>query len=117
MERNLTCIICPMGCNLKVTMDCNEVLDIWGNQCPRGAKYAKMECTDPHRMVTTTMRCSDDTMISVKTSAPIPKKYVKSCVDRINEVTIAGPVSIGDVLLRDIFGIDIIATQSYPRKG
>ena len=38
MKRNLTCIVCPMGCQLSVTVDQGKVSAVFGNSCPRGAE-------------------------------------------------------------------------------
>jgi len=116
MERVLTCITCPLGCSLHITIEGQEVVAVSGNQCPRGAVYAEMECTDPRRTVTTTMRCCDGAVISVKTSDAIPKKHVKACVTCINSAVAKIPVRIGDVVLHDIFGCDVIATQNHPAE-
>ncbi len=34
--RNLTCISCPMGCQITVEMDGSEVVGVSGNTCKRG---------------------------------------------------------------------------------
>ena len=34
--KDLTCIGCPLGCSLVVTMENNEVTSVTGNTCPRG---------------------------------------------------------------------------------
>ena len=50
--RELTCIICPKGCALKVELDENgKVLGVTGNTCKRGAEYAENECTNPMRLL------------------------------------------------------------------
>ena len=73
MKRELTCIVCPMGCSLEVELDGNKVVGVTGNTCPRGAKYAEAECTNPQRTITTTMKCSDGSVIAVKTDTTIPR--------------------------------------------
>ena len=40
--RELTCIGCPLGCQLTVTMG-NDEIKVEGNTCPRGEAYAKKE--------------------------------------------------------------------------
>ena len=77
MDRMLTCIICPRGCSLHVQGEGNE-LSVSGNACPKGAQYAKDECTHPVRTVTAVVRVANraDTMVSVKTAAPIPKEHI-----------------------------------------
>ena len=37
-----------------------------GNTCKRGAEYARTECTDPRRTLTTTLRCTDGGVVAVK---------------------------------------------------
>ncbi|MCD8007748.1 MAG: DUF1667 domain-containing protein, partial [Clostridiales bacterium] len=54
--KNLTCIGCPLGCPLEVTMENGEVVSVTGNTCPRGAAYARKEVTTPTRIVTSTVR-------------------------------------------------------------
>ena len=48
-KRDLTCIGCPLGCQITVTMENGEVTDVKGNTCPRGDKYAREEVTNPTR--------------------------------------------------------------------
>ena len=49
-ERALTCIVCPRGCPLTVTLgEGGEVLSVTGNAGKRGVEYATTECTPPHR--------------------------------------------------------------------
>ena len=56
MVRELTCIVCPLGCDLKVELDENKrVLSVSGNTCPRGKVYAENECVNPRRTVTSTV--------------------------------------------------------------
>ncbi len=55
-ERDLTCIGCPMGCPLTVTMENGEVISVTGNTCTRGDIYARKEVTNPTRIVTSTVR-------------------------------------------------------------
>ena len=54
--RELTCIGCPLGCAITVTMDGSTVTAVTGNTCPRGDAYARKEVTNPTRIVTSTVR-------------------------------------------------------------
>lgn len=112
MERKLTCIICPMGCPLTVQLQGKEILNIAGNTCPRGKAYAESECINPQRTVTTTVRCSDGGLVSVKTDRPIPKDKVMECMALINKAVATLPVSIGDCIVEDVFGGRVVATQN-----
>ena len=70
----LTCIECPMGCELEVqTLDA-KVVSVEGNGCPRGKAYAQNEMVCPRRVLTTSIRATNGKMVSVKTDAPIKKR-------------------------------------------
>ena len=112
MQRKLTCIICPLGCEITVQTEDKKVLDITGHTCPRGKAYAESECTAPKRTLTSTVRCSDGSLVSVKTQTPIPKEKMSECMAILNGVTATLPVSIGDVIVEDVFGSKIVATQN-----
>ena len=112
MERSLTCIVCPLGCGLKVELDGNKVLSVSGNTCKRGEIYANNECTNPQRTVTTTVKCSDGGVVAVKTDKTIPKEKMTECVKIINNTVADLPISIGDVIIKDVFGADIVATAN-----
>jgi len=112
MTRELVCIICPRGCNLKVEMEEGKILSVTGNSCPRGVKYAEDECCNPQRTVTSTVRCECGRMIAVKTDRPIPKDKVFECMKMINSAKVSGPVSIGDVIISDVFGSNVVATEN-----
>ena len=73
MKRELTCIVCPMGCQLTAELEDGKVVSVSGFTCPRGKQYAIDECTHPVRTLTTTVRCTDGGVVAVKTNRPIPK--------------------------------------------
>ena len=112
MERNLTCIICPRGCSLTVTVDGDKTRVI-GHSCPKGEKYGIDECVNPVRTVTSIVRVSnrEDTMVSVKTAEPISKGNIFDIMEIIRKTQVEAPVSIGDVIIEDVFGTNVIATK------
>ena len=113
-ERNLTCIVCPRGCQVTVKFDGDgKISEIAGNACKRGLEYAENECTHPVRTVTSTVKCSDGGIVAVKTSAPIPKERVFDVMKRINKERCSDDIKIGDVVIQDILGlsVDVIATS------
>ena len=112
MKRNLTCIVCPIGCSLEIEIINGEVVSVTGNTCPRGEKYAVSECTNPERMVTTTIRCENGMVLPVKTDRPIPKDKVFECMKIINNHTYKLPVKVKDVIIENVFGANIIATKN-----
>ena len=88
MKRELTCIICPRGCRLSVDID-NNTVSVSGNACPKGEKYGIEECVHPTRTLTSVVRVEnrENTMLSVKTAAPIPKEHVFDAVEIIKKTT------------------------------
>ena len=112
MKRNLICIVCPIGCEMEVTIDENGIINVVGNNCPRGQKYALTECENPERVITTTILCNNGKVLPVKTSRPIPKDKIFDCMKIINENICQLPVSIGDVIISDVFGANIVATSN-----
>ena len=119
-ERILTCIGCPLGCMLTVTLENGAVTGVQGNTCKRGDDYARKECTAPERMVTGTVRVLDGKapVVSVRTAMPIPKEKVMEAAAVMHAVAVKAPVALGDVVLADIAGTgaDLIATRSVAEK-
>ena len=114
-ERKLTCIVCPKGCDLTVTFDDEgNIENISGFTCPRGKEYAYAERTAPVRTVTSTVRCADGEVVSVKTSKPIPKEKVFDVMAAINSVIADNSLKIGDVVISQVCGTDadVVATSN-----
>jgi CxxC motif-containing protein len=112
---NLTCIQCPLGCQIEVTMEDGKIKNISGNSCIRGKMYAEKEITAPVRIVTSTVKVigGKRPVTSVKTRTGIPKNMIFKCMDVINNITLHSPVKMGDVVIADVLGtgVDIIATS------
>lgn len=115
-KRELTCIQCPLGCALTVTLENGQVTDVTGNNCKRGDIYARKEITNPTRIVTSTVRVIGGTaaVVSVKTIPDVPKEKIADCVAALKTLTVKAPVAIGDVLLSNVAktGADIVATKA-----
>lgn len=117
--RELTCIQCPMGCPLSVTID-GENVSVTGNTCPRGAEYGKKEVTNPTRIVTSSVSVPDGEIarVSVKTANDIPKGKIFEIMEEITRTTVQAPVHIGDVIISNVAdtGVNIIATKNVEKK-
>ncbi len=105
-KRELTCIRCPMGCQITVTLEDGQVKDITGNTCPRGAEYAANEVTHPVRTVTSTAKVigGELAVVPVKTKTDVPKEMMMEVMKAIAGIEVKAPVKIGDVLLEDAAG-------------
>ncbi len=117
--QKLTCIGCPIGCPLQLTHEGNEVLEIEGHACNRGAKYAVQEFTDPRRSMSTTVAISGArwSRLPVRVTRQVPKERVMEAVAQIHQLRLEAPVVRGQVLIHDLLGeagCDVIATRSLP---
>ena len=104
MTKTLTCIECPMGCEVEVTLENGKPVAVKGNTCPRGKLYAENEVVCPKRVVTSTIRAKSGEMIPVKTDKPVNKSEIFEVMKKINASTCELPVKIGDVIVENISG-------------
>jgi len=113
MERILTCIVCPRGCQLTATLEEGRVTSVTGNACKRGVTYAENECTNPVRTVTSTVRCEGGGIIAVKTESTVPKARVFDVMKEINRTRVKNDTDIGDVVIENVcgLGVRVVATS------
>lgn len=114
-KRELTCIGCPLGCQLTVSINGDDIT-VEGNTCKRGAVYAKKEVTAPTRIVTSSVQIlgGEIPRVSVKTAGDIPKEKIFAIMDEIRNITVKAPVKIGDVIIHNCAetGVNVIATKN-----
>lgn len=114
--REFICIGCPVGCELKVSFD-NKTINVTGNQCIIGKKFAEEEITDPRRNISMAVKTNlngKKIMVSVKTESEIPKDMIFQVIKEIKNKKITYAVNVGDVIIKNVLdtGIDIVATSS-----
>ncbi|MBQ6411214.1 MAG: DUF1667 domain-containing protein [Atopobiaceae bacterium] len=111
---HITCVQCPMGCPLEVTLEDGVVTSVTGNTCPRGRTYGEHEATHPERVVTSLVTVEGDWHpISVKTATPVPKESVPAVLAQIRAACVRPPVAEGDVIVANAAGtgVDVVATK------
>lgn len=112
--KELTCIGCPLGCPLTVTIE-GEAITVQGNTCKRGEIYGKKEVTNPTRIVTSSVRVAGGelAMVSVKTQNDIPKGKIFDIMAEIRAAELTAPVQAGQVVIADCAGtgVAVIATK------
>lgn len=96
-----------------MTVD-EETMEVKGNSCKRGREYAEAEVKNPVRTLTTTVKVTNrkDIVVSVKTKTPVAKDKIFDVIAEIKKLSVTAPVKIGDILLNDIAGTDIIITKN-----
>ena len=87
-----------------------------GNQCPRGAKYALNEITNPTRMVTSTVKITSELVkrLPVIRSREVPKNKMFEVMKALDGIVVHPPVYLHDIILENVasLGVDIIATRT-----
>lgn len=118
--RELICIGCPMGCALTVEIENKDNIKVTGNLCKRGEIYGKKECTNPTRIVTSTVCVEGGEIdaVSVKTEEDIPKDKIFEIMTALEDVKVKAPIKIGDIVVENIAntGVNIIATKNVNVK-
>ena len=113
--KKVACIICPHGCAISVSGEPkeNRVDRIEGYRCQRGQEYARQEFLFPTRILTASVRVTEPgrRMLPVRSSAPVPLELLFPCMAEIKKQTVHAPVSLHQVVVRDILdtGADIVA--------
>ncbi len=117
----LICINCPKGCQLEVTMTI-EGLKTIGHKCPKGLAFAEQEWFNPVRVLTTTVKTTDDKVrrVPVRTTVAIPRDKIMDAMTLLDTVVIVLPIKVGTVVVHDLLNlnVDVIATFTMqPSQG
>ena len=107
----MICIMCPMGCNLTVTKNGDDIT-VTGNNCQRGVIFAKEELTCPKRIVTSSVK-TEQGVRACKTSQPVPKSMIFDVMKEIEKLRLK-KVKFGDVVIKNVLntGADIVITAN-----
>lgn len=117
VSRNLTCVVCPAGCSLTVTLVDDQIAEVTGHTCGRGKKYAESEVTHPVRMLTTTVAITGNEkyhMLPVKTSVPIARERLLEAMEQLRGFSVTVPVHTGDILIANFMenGCNLVACKT-----
>jgi CxxC motif-containing protein len=111
----LTCILCPVGCELEVRRT-ERGLDVQGHQCEKGIGFATEEVLYPKRNLATSVpvKGSETRLVSVRLSDRVPREMIFPILREIAKLRPEPPVRRGQVLLADVLGtgVDVIATRT-----
>lgn len=115
MNERLTCVLCPIGCELEVARPAGDALDVRGNQCDRGLDFAAEEVLRPMRNLATSVPLAGTAskMVSVRLSAPVPRDRIFPILAAIAGLRPEPPVHRGQVLIANVLGtgVGVIATR------
>jgi len=115
MTEILTCIMCPLGCEMSVEQN-DDIVSVTGNQCEKGEQFAREEVLHPIRNLATSVPIAGRhfKMLSVRLSDRIPRHLLLNALAEISHLRPVAPVMRGDVLIKNILGsgADVIATRT-----
>lgn len=110
-SRDMICIVCPVGCHMKIMEDKDSETGyrVTGAACKRGPIYGVKELSNPTRLVTSTVKINGGIIprIPVRTDGEIPKGKIFEVMEIINKIELNAPVKMGDVLAANILGLDV----------
>ena len=118
-EKNITCIVCPIGCKILIKTNGKNFEILKGSKCKRGIEYARNEALDPRRMLTSSVLVTNGEwpLVSVKSSKPVPKDKIFSVLREIKKTKVNAPVKSGQILIKNVADtkINILATKSIKK--
>lgn len=118
-DKEITCIVCPIGCKIQVKTDGKHFEICNGQKCKRGIEYARSEALDPRRMLTSSILVMNGEwpLVSVRSSKPVPKNKIFDVMKEIKKSSVKAPVSFGQIVIKNVSGtkIDIITTKSIKK--
>lgn len=116
--REITCIVCPVGCRASVTIRNREVR-VDNVECPRGEAYILKELQEPKRDFFTTIRVRGASfpVCPVRATQPIAKEKILDCAKELAKTVKDAPIKAGEKIVEDLMGlgVDIVATRDLNR--
>ena len=113
-EIKLTCIVCPNGCELIVGKKEDGSLEVAGNLCPKGVKFAADELEHPVRTFTGTAPTvfEDFPVAPVKINREVPREQIPSVARYVNTLTLTKRYAPGELIEKNVLGLgaDLVAT-------
>ena len=118
-EREITCVLCPIGCEARVTVKDREIIEIKNLECPRGEEYVRREVEEPIRDFFTTVKVkgAETPVLPIRATKPIPKRKMPSLALELAKIIVDAPIKAGDIIAKNPLGleVDIVATGSLAR--
>jgi len=115
MTDRLTCLLCPIGCELVVERE-GDGVRVQGQECDKGLDFAAEEILRPKRNLAASVPLAgtEDRMVSVRLSDRVPREMLFPILKEIAALRPAAPVRRGDVLIKNVLGTgaDVISTRT-----
>ena len=120
-EGQIICIKCPRGCYMNYKVFSDGSMEVTGNLCPLGKKYAEEEIRNPMRVIFTTVRIIGARWprLPVRTEKPIPKSKIFEVINELKDIVVEAPVKKGQIILENVAGtgVNVISERSMEKIG
>jgi|GEM_PF-16240 len=115
--KEITCIICPVGCQTVVEMEGDQVKEIKGASCTRGFEFIRQEAVCPVRILFTVVPIEGSSSVKVlpvRSDKPIAKGLLDEAYRQLAFCKAKVPIQAGDVIVRDFLrqGVNIVASRT-----
>ncbi len=109
------CLVCPLACDLQISINNENNYIVEGNKCNRGRDYALKELIEPSRVITSSVLLQNNPMsrLPVKSNGIIEEKLISQCMEIIKTFQVTAPVEKGQVIIPNILdtNVDIVAAR------
>ena len=104
-QKTITCILCPNSCEIDQNLE--------GGKCLKGAEFVRSEIMDPRRILTSSVLVKTRGLVSVRTTAGIPKEKIGTAMEIIRSITLERIPVFGQIVYHNFIekGIDLIVTR------
>ena len=120
VTKTMICIMCPLGCRMEIQLENEKMIQVQGNECKEGMKYAIKEISFPGRVLTTTIKTGNPErpLLPIRSDKEIPKDRLQDCMREIAKHKVMGSVKIGETVIQDILalGINMIACHTMSKN-
>lgn len=116
-QKYFSCPRCARGCGLDVVVE-GSMVTVTGNACSRGEEFGRQEAVRPMRPLETTVPAAGGIrpLLRVRGNAEIPLDRLLEAMAFLDTLTVAAPIESGQVLVKDLLGLDIdlVAREALP---
>lgn len=119
-ERDLICVVCPVGCQIRATVEDGQMVELLGQACKRGEAFAREEISAPRRILTTTVRVvgGELPLVPVRSSAALPKAKLLQVAALLRTLRLPAPVEAQQIVAANVLGtgVDVVASRAIARS-
>lgn len=111
MNKQIKCIVCPIGCDIIVDFkdETKEIISFSGNECKKGINFVKEELIMPSRLLTTTIKINSTICgrFPIRSDIYIPKENMQEMIREVKKIKVEVPIKSGQIVADNFMGLGI----------